>query len=180
MLMWVTIKDFPNFEINEHGVVRNAITHYVTKQRMNPGGYLYVEMSKDGKNYTRLVHRLVAIAFIPNPNNYPIVNHIDECSVHNDVSNLEWVTYASNSNHATRNKRIIQNRRDPVIALDSSGNIVARYESKHEAARQLHVTEAAIRASISRKCRCKSFYFVLEQEPETKMMYSQDGDTGAI
>ena len=173
--MWVQITDFPDFEINEHGVVRNAHSKYVTKQRMNKGGTLYVELMKNGKNHTRLVHRLVALEFLPNPENLPLVNHIDECSVHNDVSNLEWVSYSDNSNHGTRNERIIRNRRDPVLALDSSGHVVQRFESKHEAARQLGVTEAAVRASIKRKRRCKSYSFVLENETESALKYSIGG-----
>ncbi len=172
--MWKLIDGFPEFEINEHGVVRNASSHYVIKQRMNKGGYLYVEIKNGDKNYTRLVHRLVALAFIPNPQNLPLVNHIDECSVHNDVHNLEWISYKANSNHGTRNERIIRNRKDSVLACDSHGNIIKKYESKHEAARQLNVTEAAIRASIKKGCRCKSFYFKLEKPVELLINYSQD------
>lgn len=159
--MWRVIKDFPNFEINEFGVVRNKTSHYITAQRMNRGGYLFVQLNADGINHIRLVHRLVAEAFIPNPDNLPIVNHIDECCVHNSVDNLEWVSYKENANHGTRNKRIIRNRVDPVDGYDSYGNCVVHYSSKHEAARQLGVTEAAIRASIKRHCRCKGMYFKL-------------------
>lgn len=172
--MWKSIDEFPQFEVNEHGVVRNANTHYVIKQRMNKGGYLYVELTNNQTNHVRLVHRLVAMAFLPNPNNLPLVNHIDECSVHNDVHNLEWISYKSNSNHGTRNERIIINRKDPVLACDDNGNVIKRFESKHEAARQLNVTEAAIRASINRGCRCKSYYFKLEHPKETMLNYSQD------
>lgn len=159
--MWCAIDGFPDFEINEFGVVRNKKIKYVTAQRMNRGGYLYVQLSANGKNHVRLVHRLVAETFISNPDMLPIVNHIDECCVHNSVDNLEWVSYKENSNHGTRNERIIRNRVDPVDAYDDKGSLVAHFESKHEAARQLGVTEAAVRASIKRHCRCKGLYFKL-------------------
>ena len=157
--MWKLLDEFPKYEINRYGVVRNADTHYVIKQRMNPSGYLYVELSEAGCIHTCLVHRLVAKAFIPNPDDLPIVNHIDECCVHNSVDNLEWVSYKDNSNHATRNKRIIRNRRDPVNACDKDGNVLFCYESKREAARSIGVSEAAIRKSITAGYQCKGFYF---------------------
>ena len=166
ILMWKILDDYPLYEINQFGVVRNARTHYVIKQRMNPTGYLYVELLEAGKNHTCLVHRLVAKTFIPNPDNLPIVNHIDECCVHNSVDNLEWVTYKDNSNHGTRNKRIIRNRRDPVIAYDKDGNKVNVYESKHDAARSVGVTEAAIRKSISAGYQCKGLYFKLANKKD--------------
>ncbi|MBQ9662874.1 MAG: HNH endonuclease [Oscillospiraceae bacterium] len=159
--MWVILEEFPNYEINQFGVVRNASTHYVLKQRMNPSGYLYVELLKDDKCNTCLVHRLVATTFIPNPDHLPIVNHIDECYVHNSVDNLEWVSYKENSNHGTRNKRIIRNRRDPVVAYDKDGNVIQSYESKHAAARSIGVSEAAVRKSIKKGYQCKGLYFKL-------------------
>ena len=159
--MWQTIKDFPQYEINEFGVIRGKNTHYVISQRMNQNGYLVVQLLKDGKNHMKLVHRLVAETFIPNPNNLPIVNHIDECCVHNSADNLEWVTYQQNSNHGTRNERIIRNRKNPVIAVDEYGHVIDLFESKHDAARKLGVTEAAIRASIKKSCRCKGMFFKL-------------------
>ena len=71
--MWCAIDGFPDFEINEFGVVRNKKTKYVTSQRMNRGGYLYVQLSANGKNHVRLVHRLVAETFISNPDMLPLV-----------------------------------------------------------------------------------------------------------
>ena len=162
--MWKRIEDFPKYEINEFGVIRNIDTQYVTAQRMNRQGYLFVQLFDGIKNNTRLVHRLVAEAFIPNPENLPIVNHIDECCVHNSVDNLEWVTYKTNANHGTRNERIIKDRQDAVIALDLSGKILFHFPSKHEAGRNVGVSETAIRNAINRKTKCKSYFWALEKD----------------
>lgn len=62
--------------------------------------YLSVQLSKGGVKKRYSVHRLVAIAFIPNPHNYPCVNHMDGDRMNNDADNLEWVTHSQNSKHA--------------------------------------------------------------------------------
>ena len=69
-------------------------------------GYLKVGLYKNGKTKGEYIHRLVAEAFIPNPNNYPEVNHKDEVKTNNYVENLEWCTSKYNSNHGTRIERL--------------------------------------------------------------------------
>lgn len=64
--------------------------------------FLYVS----GKRKTMFVHRLVAIAFLPNPNNYPAINHKDENPRNNSLDNLEWCTYKYNNNYGNHGKRI--------------------------------------------------------------------------
>lgn len=66
-------------------------------------GYKQVTLAIDKKPKRFRVHRLVALLFIPNPNNYPCVNHIDGNKMNNCVSNLEWCTYAENNYHARIN-----------------------------------------------------------------------------
>ena len=65
-------------------------------------GYQKIQLSKEGNSKNFLIHRLVAQAFIPNPENLPIVNHIDGNTHNNHVSNLEWVTQSENINHAIK------------------------------------------------------------------------------
>ena len=69
-------------------------------------GYLRITLNKNGKYKTFAVHRLVAEAFIPNPNNLPCVNHKDENQFNNDFRNLEWCTYKYNSNYGTIKQRL--------------------------------------------------------------------------
>lgn len=72
----------------------------------NGGGYLQVDLWNCGKMKRYSVHRLVAMAFIPNPDNLPQVNHKDEDKLNNCVDNLEWCDGKYNSNYGTRNERI--------------------------------------------------------------------------
>lgn len=78
---------------------------WVLKQYKDRNGYMYVTLQKDKNRKTIKVHRLVAEAFIENPNKYPCVNHIDSNRINNDVSNLEWCTYKQNIQHALLNGR---------------------------------------------------------------------------
>ena len=88
---------YPKYEISESGIVislqgKYGIKRRVLKQRVDKQGYLLVHLSEGGKNSWKSVHRLVASAFIPNPNKLPQVNHKDENKQNNHVSNLEWCT----------------------------------------------------------------------------------------
>lgn len=76
------------------------------KQYTDKRGYKRIELSKNGKGKTYLVHRLVALVFIPNPDDSPMVNHKDENPSNNNVNNLEWCTHEYNMNYGTRNERI--------------------------------------------------------------------------
>ena len=79
-----------------------------------PNGYLKANLYKDGKMKNVTIHRLVAEAFIPNPNNYPVINHKDENKANNYVENLEWCTYKYNSNYGTAKERWASKQSIPV------------------------------------------------------------------
>lgn len=74
----------------------------VLKAKKSACGYYRVVLSKDYKSYNKSVHKLVAEAFITNPNNYPCVNHIDGNKENNNANNLEWCTYGHNNREARR------------------------------------------------------------------------------
>lgn len=106
MEQWKIIEDYPNYEVSNIGRVRNKTTKYVLKPQQFIGKkYYYVPLWKDGAEKKKRIHRLVAEAFIPNPQNLPEVNHKDEDPSNNSVDNLEWCSRAYNANYGTRNKR---------------------------------------------------------------------------
>lgn len=97
--------------------------------------YEELVLSNKGVPHSKLVHRLVAQAFIPNPQNKPEVNHIDENKGNNSVENLEWNTHEENSNHGTKNIRSANKQSMAVIAVDEHGNIVEIHSSIRSAER---------------------------------------------
>lgn len=91
-------------------------------------GYLRVSLSKNSVEKKYFVHRLVAGAFLDNPDNLPQVNHKDENPGNNNVENLEWCSVSYNINYGTRNAKLSKRSR-VVKQIDSSGHIVAVYKS---------------------------------------------------
>lgn len=88
--MYKTIEEFPNYEINEMGEVRNKKRGNILKWNIKKTGYAQVRLSKDGKQYARLVHRLLLMTHKPVENMDELqVNHIDENKLNNTLDNLE-------------------------------------------------------------------------------------------
>lgn len=106
------------------------IPERILKTGKNSCGYALVVLMKNNKRHNKLVHRLVAEAFINNPENYAVVNHIDGNKQNNNVSNLEWCSTSYNMKHAylTGLNRKIK----AVIQLDLTGKIIRKYNSVRE------------------------------------------------
>ena len=122
--------------------------------------YLQVRLSVEGQQKTLSVHRLVAKAWVPNPENLPEVNHLDEDPFNNQATNLEWCTRSQNMRHGTAIQRITATRRKrgfkeilartkPIIQMDKAGNTIQVFPSTAEAARQLGLYAA----NITKACR---------------------------
>ena len=138
----------------------------IYKQRIK-NGYLGVQLYKNCETYECFVHRLVAQAFIPNPEKKPTVNHIDENKHNNDVTNLEWATYKENTNYGTGIERRTKSRDSKSIKekqirtfkerglcrkvrqLDLEGNLIAEYDSIADACRK----NGYVRSGIIQSCR---------------------------
>lgn len=100
------IKDFEHYSITKTGQVINTRTGKVRALDLNKHtGYYLIDLYKNNKRTKKAVHRLVAQAYIPNPNGLPEVNHKDSDRTNNHVSNLEWVTSSGNSFHAVKSGR---------------------------------------------------------------------------
>lgn len=149
------------YEISNYGRVRSYQLDSNGKI-LSPGntgkdgsGYCFVNLYKDGKAKKHCtVHRLVAEAFIPNPSNFPQVNHMDECKKNNYFENLEWCSLAYNNSYGTRTQRIAENNSKPVVQLDKKGNFISEFESLTEASK---ITDI-VTSSISRCCNHKPGY----------------------
>lgn len=94
-MSWKAITDYPNYEVSDAGEVRNVITGKIIKGALGSSGYPRVTLCPGKKDMT--VHRLVALHFIENPENKPMVDHIDRDRTNNHVSNLRWVTSSENN-----------------------------------------------------------------------------------
>ena len=109
-----------------------------------------VRLSKDGKSTHFTLHRLLAVHFIPNPNNLPFVNHIDENKLNNSINNLEWCTQVYNTNYGEGIKRRVQSRllsgegRHPIIVLDELSGIETIYPTIRDCIKSLHMTSRTI------------------------------------
>ena len=92
----ILITEAPNYKVSSTGEVWSENKNGLLKPQTDKDGYKVLTLHVNGDKLYRKVHRLVAMAFIPNPNNLPIVHHRDGDPSNNDVSNLEWVTSKKN------------------------------------------------------------------------------------
>lgn len=122
------------------GIRCYRIPEKIMKQRVNTAGYLCVNLhDENGKQVTMMVHRLVASAFIPNPQNLETVNHKDEDKTNNRADNLEWMTIKDNVNYGTGIERnsIIQSKRGVIMLTKDGSTELRRFRNTREAARYL-------------------------------------------
>lgn len=153
---WKDIKDFEGlYQVSNWGRVKSLKwgKEKIMTPRKDRGGYLQVHLCKDGKQYMKLAHRLVAQHFIDNPNNLPEVNHKDENKQNNHFENLEWCTRAHNNNYGSRNERVAKvmtngKRSKAVLQLNLDGISIKEWPSVNEVKRQLGFNKG----NISRCC----------------------------
>lgn len=103
--IWLPVAGYSRYEVSDLGRVRNC-NGLILHQERHYKGHLKVRLYPDSPERGKLkfVHRLVAIAFIPNPKNLPIVNHKDLVKQNNHISNLEWCTESENTQHYFDNR----------------------------------------------------------------------------
>lgn len=159
-------RDIPGYEgiyiINDRGVIRTLFREFkdvwnrnyiveekILKPSTDTNGYKQVVLSKNGKRKSFKVHRLVAQTFIPNPNNYPQINHKDENKLNNNVDNLEWCTQLYNCQYGTRSIRCTKHRKHKVKQIKEN-NVIATYNSMQEAEKETGVKYQNIYLSIKK------------------------------
>lgn len=149
--VWRDITEYEGFyQVSTLGRVKNSRSGRILKGRKTRNGYLKVDLCKNGKPKSYLVHRLVAQAFIPNPQNKPEVNHIDEDKENNYVENLEWCTAKENINYGTRTLRISK----PIICVETG----IEYCGVRECARQIGLNQSNITKVLKGKYKTTGGY----------------------
>ncbi len=106
MIKMKKLKDYTNYEIDKCGNVFNTKLNRLLRGSVSTKGYRRICLTKDDKEETHYVHRLVAETYISNPLNKPQVNHIDKNKLNNCLTNLEWTTDIENKQHNIRMKML--------------------------------------------------------------------------
>ena len=158
--IYKTIEGYPNYEISNMGNVRRGkrkLKNLLHKKT----GYNMVCLYNESGCRRFNIHRLVAEAFIPNPNNYPVVNHKDENKQNNmvwvnedgsidyDKSNLEWCTQSYNIKYGSSIKKIRESKQRGCLQMDMDGNVIKEWDCIKVAQKTLKISH------IVRCCRGK-------------------------
>ena len=157
--LWLPIYDFPGYWISDHGRVygpggKSRHGDFVKPVLMN--GYYKVTLSCGKYRDDKRINRLVAQAFIPNPYNFPVVMHLDNDPTNNHVNNLAWGTHSDNNKYCWDcgrhpitftddiREKAYAARRTPIVAINIKSGKKLIFESQHDAARALNVTQQHI------------------------------------
>ena len=147
----------PNYLVFADGNIYSIRNQKMLRPKAHRGGYLQVAIpySPNKKKYPT-IHRMVAEAFIPNPENKPEVNHINGIKTDNRVENLEWVTHSENENHCF--KELSHKAAHPVEMYSKDGVFIRRFYSMHEAQRQTGVWQGNIYKVCTGKIKSSGGY----------------------
>jgi len=153
--------------------IKSNYNYFIRKGRIlklcigKKDGYVYVCLTKNNKGKTVKVHRLVAQAFIPNPNNLPQINHKDEDKTNNNVDNLEWCTSLYNNNYGTRNTKLYNKTSfrkghkpkscKKVAKYSLDGTLLDIYFSIREAGRINNFSASSIYRCCENKAKCRNY-----------------------
>lgn len=128
------IPGYPDYYAGYDGTIYSGKSDKLRKPNIDKDGYLQVTLlSIEHKNNSEKVHRLVALAWLPNPDGKPQVHHKDEDTTNNSVDNLAWVTAKENINAGTRTRRMAETNRKPVVLTNVTDGTKLYFSSVTEA-----------------------------------------------
>ncbi len=156
--IWSDINGFEGiYEVSNLGRIKSlkCDRSKILKPKLTNYGYHTIGLYMEGKQITFKIHRLVAIAFIINPQNRKVVNHINGIKTDNRANNLEWCTYMDNAQHAvdtgllkSNNKRVIYIN---VRQIDDNGNVVNTFKDIHDAIEKENVCGSSLYRCITKQ-----------------------------
>lgn len=164
---WCEISEFRDYYINIFGEVYSGRSNKILKKNLR-NGYYYVTLYNEERKIHKYIHRLVAEAFIPNEENQPMINHIDEDKTNNRADNLEWCTSEYNVNYGSGNERRGKNsgekHKKPVIAYKNNKKILAY--SINEMADKIKAHPSNISDVLHGKQKTTRGYYIEYYNPE--------------
>lgn len=163
--VWEYIPGFNNYMVSNYGRVWSIASRMFLKpKKLDREGHLGFCLHKNGVAYYAYQHRLIAEVFIPNPNHYPIVRHLNDIPYDNDPSNLAWGTRRDNWDDSVRNgtarpptdkirEKGFQKLRRPIIGTNLESEEIVRFQGQCEAERILGIQQANIWKVLNKERR---------------------------
>ena len=173
MEVWKDCKGYEGrYQVSSQGRIWSIVSQRYLKQTITSGGYCKVGLiAKNGKEKKERIHRLVAIAFIDNPNNFPVVNHLNGIKTDNRVENLEWTTVKGNTKHAYDNnlgnfqEKLAENLEKArqvnlrMYSVYYDGNMVGQYKGVQAAAAAVGCSETTVMKCIRENRKTRTGYY---------------------